>query len=301
VPYPTRITVLFSTLSFGLNPSSGVDHAIKSACDENRNITSGLAWMYHIRHAGAKGLGVFAAKPIPRGTRILAEKPIFTLKSERDLFAATRALLPSDLQALKELSVNEQHPPGSTLQEWLRMIWHVIQGSRAARSGLPTLSTLREYQPILAAFRNNNFDIGDNRQAVFREISRVNHACVPNTQGNFNTNINAFTIHSLRPIEAEEEITVSYLEMFATTREIRQSALYRGYGFECTCPACDMTKKRARDGERKRVMLKERLYSMHQLQKEGGKRDHNAEMELLKELIKFSETEGLAGRELGTM
>ena len=257
--------------------------------------------MYHIRHAGAKGLGVFAAKPIPRGTRILAEKPVFALKSERDLFAATRQIPTSDLEFLKGLSVNEHNPPGSTLQEWLRIIWHVIQGSRVAKSGLPTLSTFREYQSLLAAFRNNNFDIGDSRQAVFREISRLNHGCVPNTQGNFNTNINAFTIHSLRPIEAEEEITVSYLEMFATVRETRQSALYGGYGFACTCPACDMTKKRARDGERKRVALKERLQRMHQWQKEGGRRDHDAEMELLKELIKFFGSEGLAGRELGTM
>lgn len=257
--------------------------------------------MYHIRHAGAKGLGVFATKSIPRGTRILAEKPIFTVKSERDLFAATRKITASDVDFLKGLSINETHPPGSTLQEWLRMMWHVIRGSRATNSGIPGLNTLREYQSLLAAFRNNNFDIGDNNQAVFREISRLNHSCVPNTQGNFNTNINAFTIHSLRPIEAEEEITVSYLEVFATVLKTRQSALYGNYGFECVCPACDMSKKRARDGERKRVALKERLQRMAQWQKEGGKRDQGAEMELLLELIRFFENEGLAGRELGTM
>lgn len=257
--------------------------------------------MYQIRHAGAKGLGVFATKLIPRGTRILAEKPVFTVKSERDLFAATRNLAPSDFEFLKGLSVNDGRAPGSTLQEWVRMIWHVMQGSWASKSGMPGPSTLREHQSLLAAFRNNNFDIGDKTQGVFREISRLNHACVPNTQGNFNTNVGAFTVHSLRPIEQDEEITVSYLEVFATVRQTRQDALHAGYGFECACPACDMTKKRARDGERKRVTINERLQQMHVWQKEGGKRDHVAEMELLKELIKFFENEGLAGRELGTM
>lgn len=257
--------------------------------------------MYHIRHAGAKGLGVFATKLIPRGTRILAEKPLLTVNSERDLFAATRNLSRENREYLTTLSVNENNASGSTLQEWVRMIWHVIQGSRATNSGLPGLSTLREYQTLLAAFRNNNFDIGDKTQAMFKEISRVNHACVPNTQGNFNTNLGAFTIHSLKPIEADEEITVSYVETYATVRQSRQNALYAGYGFECECLACDLSRKSARDGERKRAALKERLQRLHAWQKEGGKRDYDSEMELLKEMINVFEHEGLAGRELGTM
>lgn len=257
--------------------------------------------MYHIRHAGAKGLGVFATKLIPRGTRIMAEKPILTVKSERDLFAATRNITPSDREVLQTLSVNENTAPGSTLQEWIRMTWHMIQGSRVTKCGMPGFSDLREYQALLAVFRNNNFDIGNKTQAVFKEISRLNHSCVPNTQGNFNSNLGAFTIHSLKPIEADEEITLSYVETYATVRQSRQNALYAHYGFECACPACDMGKKRARDGERKRVALRERLQQLHAWQKEGGKRDYDSEMELLGDMIRVFEDEGLAGRELGTM
>jgi hypothetical protein len=264
--------------------------------------------MYNIRHAGAKGLGVFATKLIPRGTRILAEKPLFSVNSERDLFAATRKLVAEDKEFLKGLSVNE-NAAASTLQEWVRIMWHVARGSwtmtvepGSGHSRWPGLTTVQEYQALRAAFRNNNFDIGDKTQAVFKEISRLNHACIPNTQGNFNTNLGAFTIHSLRPIEPDEEITLSYIETYATTRRQRQNSLRAGYGFECGCAACDMSRKRARDGERRRVVLRERLERMYAWQKEGGgKRDLVSELELLKEMIGTFEAEGLAGRELGTM
>ena len=264
--------------------------------------------MYQIRHAGAKGLGVFATKLIPRGTRILAEKPLLSVNSETDLFAATRRLTPEDRAYLEGLSINE-NASDSTLQGWIRILWHVVRGSwtmpiepNSGQSRWPSLTTVQEYQALRAAFRNNNFDIGDKTQAVFREFSRFNHACVPNTQGNFNTALSAFTVHSLRAIEPEEEITLSYIETYATTRGQRQHSLQSGYGFECGCAACDMSKKRARDGERRRVALRERLGRMYAWQKEGGgKRDLRSELELLREMIGVFEAEGLSGRELGTM
>ena len=252
--------------------------------------------MYRIQNAGTKGLGIFASQLIPSGTRILAEKPIFTVRTERDVFAASKNISIADRDFINGLTIN-QNAPGSTIQQWIKDIWDVTRGT----GSLPKWSTVLEYQHLLARFKNNNFDIGDRTQAIFRDVSRLNHACVPNTQGNYNSNIKAFTIHTLRPIEPDEEITISYIEMFAMPRETRQNALLRGYGFECGCPACDMGKKRARDGERKRVALKERLARMHAWQKESGKRDYASEMELLGEMIKVFEAEGLAGRELGTM
>ena len=63
-----------------------------------------------------------------------------------------------------------------------------------------------------------------------------------------------------------------------------------------------MSKKRARDGERRRVVLRERLERMYAWQKQGGgKRDLVAELELLREMMGTFEAEVLAGRELGTM
>ena len=233
---------------------------------------------------------------------------ILSVNSERDLFAATRKLKPSDKEFLKGLSINEK-ASASTLQGWMRILWHVARGSwtmhiepGSGQSRWPSLTTVQEYGTLRAAFRNNNFDIGDKTQAMFGEISRLNHACVPNTQGNFNTHLAAFTIHALRAIEPEEEITLSYIETYATTRRQRQHSLRVGYGFECGCAACDMSKKRARDGERRRVVLRERLERMYAWQKEGGgKRDLVAELELLREMMGTFEAEGLAGRELGTM
>lgn len=252
--------------------------------------------MYQIRNAGAKGFGIFATRPIPRGTRILAEKPILTVKTERDLFAATQKLDPKDREFLAGLSINELQAQRSTLQSWAKITWDVARGS----GGIPSLVAVKGHAQILAAFKNNNFAITSTAQALFHDISRLNHACIPNTQGNFNSILGKFTIHSLRAIEAEEELTLSYLEPFATVREQRQAKLKEGYGFECACPACDLGKKRARDGERRRQGLKERLERMMVWQREG-KRDFGSEHELLLEVIRVFEAEGLAGRELGTM
>ena len=263
--------------------------------------------MYEIRHAGAKGLGVFATKWIQRGTRIVAERPVFTVKSERDVYLATRDLLPEDRDYLMQLSLNEA--ARSPHVEWVRAAWHVMRGAltpgaqkeQSGNNARLGLGTITEYMTLLAAFRNNNFDVGNNTQAVFRDISRFNHSCVPNTQGNFNSNLGRFTIHALRPIKEKEEITVSYLELHGATRNVRQALLGKGYGFKCGCPVCDPNTQRGRDGERRRVEMRERLqkYAQEASQREG--QDYAAELEMLLEVIGLFEKEGLAGRELGTM
>lgn len=263
--------------------------------------------MYEIRHAGAKGLGLFATKWIPRGTRIMAERPIFTVKSEPDVYLATRSLSPDARQRLMQLSVSDKNR--SPLSLWLEAAWHVVRGTlkSASETGSNTsttrlgLRTIAEHKILLSVFRNNNFDIGDRIQAIFHDISRLNHSCVPNTQGNFNSNIGCFTIHALRPIEEKEQITASYLELHGAVRQIRQALLWNGYGFECDCPVCDKNTPRGRDSERRRAGLRERLarFANHASQRE--RQDHASELEMLLEVIRLFEHEGLAGRELGTM
>ena len=263
--------------------------------------------MYEIRHAGAKGLGVFATKWIAPGTRILAERPVFTVKSERDVYLATRKLSPEDRHHLLHLSVsgNKRSP----LLDWLEAAWYVSRGTltagaqRKANDNAPRLglSTVSEYIALLGAFRNNNFDIGNSVQAVFRDICRLNHSCVPNTQGNFNSNLGCFTIHALRPIEEKEQILVSYLELHGAVRDVRRALLRRSYGFDCECPTCDLSTQRGRDGEKKRVALRDRLarYAQQASQRQGT--DYASELQMLLEVIRLFGQEGLAGRELGTM
>ena len=149
--------------------------------------------MYETRHAGVKGFGAFATRPIPRGTRIISERPLLAVDSERHVFAATRALSERDRSALLRLSISPIRR--SSVLSWTETAWHVTRHAvldifrtrrdDGAKTRLPSLiRTIGQYPTILNVFRNNNFDLGrGNGQAVFHDTSRLNHACVPNAQG----------------------------------------------------------------------------------------------------------------------
>src|ERR1700712_2414069 len=104
--------------------------------------------MYEIRHAGAKGLGVFATKCIPRGTRIMAEKPVLAVRSENEVFGASRALPEANRKQLMQLSISPVKR--SSVLSWTEATWHstrqalsdvlnVAQGDGKAAARLPTV------------------------------------------------------------------------------------------------------------------------------------------------------------------
>ncbi|KAK3705107.1 hypothetical protein LTR37_013474 [Vermiconidia calcicola] len=263
---------------------------------------------YEIRRAGAKGLGVFATKLIPRGTRILAERPLFTVKSDRDLYPALRSLAQNDRDHLKQLSISGNRKP--SVLDWAESTWHFVRGA-LSRSPAQTSDSsnitpagrisLDDYKTFLATFRNNNFNIGNGTRATFRDISRVNHSCVPNTQGNFNSAIGCFTVHAVRPIDQEQEITISYLDEHGAVRGVRQGQLFESYGFECNCPVCEPKTSRGRESERRRTAVRERLMQYAETASQRRETDLKMELELLLMLIRMLEEEGIVGRELATM
>ena len=231
-----------------------------------------------------------------RGTRILAERSIFTVRADRELLPAFKNISAPERAYIRNLSINL-----ATKAPLLRIgeaAWHVTRDAIFRSGGL---FSIFEYRDLLAAFRNNNFDIGEDRRAIFNEISRFNHSCVPNAQGNFNTAIRRFTVHAVRAIEREEELSISYLDEHGAVRDARQARLSRHYGFECRCPACDVSVERGRESERRRGVVRERLMAFASGAAERSERDLKAELEMLLELVRMFEVEGLVGRELATM
>lgn len=250
--------------------------------------------MYQIRHAGAKGLGVFAKHGLARGTRVIAERPVLAVKNEREVFAAAERLAAQDRSDLSQFSINEAKR--SSGFDWAAAAWHQLRNG-----SIPRRSTTTESLNTLDVFRNNNFDIGNHTQAMFQDISRINHTCVPNCQGNFNSAIGQFTIHAIRPIDADEEVTISYLDEHAATRESRQSRLHNGYGFHCNCPICHDDTQVGRESEERRRRMQDKLKEYAEKASASETPDHQVELDGLRYLINFFEDEGLAGRELATM
>lgn len=273
---------------------------LQGASKIHNGTTNEVNLMYAIKNAGTKGLGVFATTSIPRGTRILAERPKFTIKSDVELLPAFKRLATEDSTYIRNLSINSTKKP--PFLETGEAVWHLARGALAHG-----VLGVGDYRGLLAAFRNNSFDIGEGRRAIFHDICRLNHSCVPNAQANFNTALGAFTIHAVHPVEPEEEISISYLDEHGGVRNSRQSRLYEGYGFVCECPACDGLSLRGQEGERRRKAIRQRLIDFTNeaarkaVDKGSEERDWRGELEMLKGLVGMFEKEGLVGRELGTM
>ncbi|OHE96960.1 TPR domain-containing protein [Colletotrichum orchidophilum] len=241
--------------------------------------------MFNVRQAVGKGLGVFASRPILTGQRILTDQALLTITSSdsNSILRQAHLLSTAGRESLLSLSTN---PSKSSVFSWLESIW---------RSKSAPQNTVSNHT-ILNIFRNNNFNIGNQTQALFPRVARLNHSCVPNAQGNFHKGLNAFTIHATRDIATEEEITISYLDEHLGLRQSRQTALHNGYGFTCACSACSPTTA-SEAGEARRADIARKL----ELFAEAASEDPEDEFNVMLALLDAHEAEAIRGREVSTM
>uniref|UniRef100_L2G2P2 Set domain-containing protein 5 n=1 Tax=Colletotrichum fructicola (strain Nara gc5) TaxID=1213859 RepID=L2G2P2_COLFN len=219
--------------------------------------------MFTVRQAAGKGLGVFAAKPIPRGQRVLADRALLTLlpsETSANILRQAHALPTAGQKSLLSLSLN---PGKAGVLSWAESLWQ----SKTSPG----------------------------RTALFPQVARLNHSCVPNAQGNFNKKLDAFTVHATRDIKPEEEITISYLDEHLGLRQARQDHLQDGYGFLCDCSACDPKTSEAGEARRAEIAAKLQQFA------EAASEDPRAEFELMLALVKAYDMEGIRGREAATM
>lgn len=267
---------------------------------------------YEVRQTAAKGLGVFAKQVIPRGTRIFSERPLLAITrngNASELFVAPLSL--TDRQQLLQLSTHLTKE--LSMVRWSLVLWYSLQQAAAALVArtnsitaiLTSLSrtSLQQRKQLLDVFRNNSFELTGKllHQAVFRGISRINHSCVPNTQGNYNEALGRFNVHATRDISVDEELTLNYLSEHGALHASRQEKLLSGYGFQCACPACDLTSPRGQTGEARRRRLHAQLAKYASEQSEGVRTHDDDELHGLLEFMAFFKDEGLAGRELAAL
>lgn len=154
---------------------------------------------------------------------------------------------------------------------------------------------------ILSIFRTNSFSLSPHptiQKAVFAEVARLNHSCVPSCQGNFHDGLGTFNVHTTRDISPHEELTINYLPEHGALHAARQEKLVEGWGFSCDCPACDLSTLRGKEGEERRVAMQEELGEF--AKKEGG-RDVEGELRTVMSFIGMFKDEGIRGRELSEM
>ncbi|KII86622.1 hypothetical protein PLICRDRAFT_113461 [Plicaturopsis crispa FD-325 SS-3] len=77
-------------------------------------------------------------------------------------------------------------------------------------------------------------DIRRTASGVFLKTSN----CAPNAKYKWDVRTFTLTLHAVRPIQAGDEITVTYISTLASSRADRRQVLKERYGFHCGCSGC---------------------------------------------------------------
>lgn len=194
--------------------------------------TGDEAQLYAILDVPGKGYGVVATCKIPRGTRILAEKPLFRVP--RDGSLGSKAVNAQIAQKVKTLDRDQL----------------------LAFFALLNIYDKKEMGPFLGIVKTNALPLGPGARegGVFPEASRINHACRSSAQNTWNENLGRLTIHAVRDIEPGEEVTIPYLDG-TMARDQRQQHLRRHFLFDCRCELCMLppAERAESDGRRETI------------------------------------------------
>ncbi|KAF1828517.1 hypothetical protein BDW02DRAFT_615361 [Decorospora gaudefroyi] len=184
--------------------------------------------MYALRDVLGRGKGLVAIENIPKGTRILSEKPIITMPEDQGEDEWLKSHISQQVDSLTEhlrksfLSMHNLYPYQNLAEQALGIV---------KTNGLPVEAN----------------GIGG---AVFLEACRINHAGDNNAQKNWNQSIKRHTVHALRDISKGDEITIYYLGR-DSSREIRQRKLQDKFGFLCSCRLCSLPTEQSQENDRR--------------------------------------------------
>lgn len=216
--------------------------------------------VYKLACSPGKGMGLFATEFIPKGAKILDEKPVLTcptLDGPRGPKHNTQYLLGFVAQVFSlspQLQLEVFHlrgekasvPPPSMrrFRDVLDQFSHP-DGSRLSwRESLRLQDALRIFYTNAAAMYGGSStwwfwrpaELGD---GLFLTFSRMNHSCEPNAS--WDTDLHGrpgvMSVRAERDIKKDEEITISYIPVANRPVEKRRQML-RGWGFDCQCAKC---------------------------------------------------------------
>jgi hypothetical protein len=151
---------------------------------------------------------------------------------------------------------------------------------------------------LVSIFQTNCMELGKGA-AIFPNAARFNHCCNPNACFTWNPRIEQETIHAMRDIEKDEEITISYCDI-AHDKASRQWEL-KHYGFCCDCPACSGDESDAQSFAAKSASNRFRLMELGEELKdiehtEGGVKLVERLLENIKLLKEEGDNSGRLGR-----
>lgn len=85
--------------------------------------------------------------------------------------------------------------------------------------------------------------------AVCKDLSRVNHSCMPNANPTWDFESFSFRLDVTMPIQKGDQVFISYTDQLFANRSVRQRELEK-YGFTCACTICSLSPTQARAYEK---------------------------------------------------
>ncbi|KAK6536587.1 hypothetical protein TWF281_000814 [Arthrobotrys megalospora] len=182
--------------------------------------------LFTIQTIPNKGRALIATQDIPPGTRIIAEKPLFTMKSTVPSINLLETPISQILNSLPEHQKSQYHS-----------LHNNYKGKHPTVCGI---------------FKTNALPCGCDSPVggVYLTISFINHSCLPNTHHSWNDLTKRETIHSTRLIKSGEELTIAYAT--EDPSKLRQKKLKENFGFTCTCQLCSLSPRKIKFSDRRR-------------------------------------------------
>ncbi|OBT62474.1 hypothetical protein VE03_07987 [Pseudogymnoascus sp. 23342-1-I1] len=204
---------------------------------------------FELKPSPGKGWGAFATRPIPTNTLILHEPPLFTISKPHASITETDIL-----SALEQL-------PQHSIEQFVLL----------RNNGGPRFTHLTH------ACAENSFSLpphpssgggSAHRHGFFVLLSRLNHACVPNSHiPDTDVERGIISCFATRDIIVGEEITFCYNEDFACrTRGERHRALC----FVCACETCEAGAEARELSDMRRRFMRGLHYLTHGEDAVGG-------------------------------
>lgn len=227
--------------------------------------------LYIIKASPGKGLGMFATRDISKGTRIVAEKPFFSLTHRPEVSS-------SDPHAQNDISKAYHSLPTSEQLKYMSL--HCPERPDCSR--------------VFSIYEANCFEMGLGT-CICLHASRINHSCVPNAHYSWNSRIEQETVHAVKEIVEGEEITITYCSAYHTLKERKCEIM--PYLFNCSCPACDIHTNFGRRSQIRRQQMTELDQEIADYQNEPpaarAEYGHYDEMSAILRLVNLLDEEGL--------
>lgn len=210
-----------------------------------------------VKPIDGKGLGMVATTSLSRGDRVLVEAPVL-------------------------------HGPRNKSGSWGYRQLETLD--KATKDEVFTLVNFKTSgRKLKGIIYTNAISLRgtDDHVGLFLTASRINHACVPNTNNAWDPETGKLTVIATRPIAAGEEITATYIKGFGV-REDRRRHLWQGFGFWCDCATCT-----CEDMEMSDLRNAEILEILKIPDKEAKWNTHKMKLLNVLQLLKFYESEGI--------